>query len=168
MAVPLSVTQFLGDQHMTYSVLHHVPAFTAQEEASLSHVPGRQWAKTVACFADDRPILAVVPAPWFVDFDRLRDIAGARSIRLASEREFERWYPDCELGAMPPLGPLYGQQVFIDRTLAAGDDIVFDAGSHSDAVKVKYDDFARAVRPTVGDFGRMRRLPVSTDGRARA
>jgi Ala-tRNA(Pro) deacylase len=160
MPIPRSVEKFLGDQHVAYSVLHHRPAYTAQEGASIAHVPGRQWAKTVACFADERPILAVVPAPSLVDLDRLREIAGVQDIRLASEREFERLYPDCEIGAMPPLGPLYGQQVFIDRMLALGSEIVFDAGSHSDAVKMTYDDFARVVRPTVGDFGRVRRVPI--------
>jgi Ala-tRNA(Pro) deacylase len=160
MPISRSIEQFLGDQHMPYSVIHHRPAFTAQEEAAVAHVPGRQWAKTVACVADDQPILAVVPATSVVDLDRLCEIAGARSLRLASEREFERLYPDCETGAMPPLGPLYGQQVFVDRTLAAGSDIVFDAGSHSDAVRVRYDDFARVVRPTVGDIGRTRRVLI--------
>jgi Ala-tRNA(Pro) deacylase len=160
MPVPRSVETFLGDQHVAYSVLRHRPAYTAQEEASFAHVPGRQWAKTVACIADARPILAVVPAPSLVDFDRLRAIAGAREIRLASEREFDRLYPDCEVGAMPPLGPLYGQQVFVDRALAGDGEIVFDAGSHSEAVKMKYDDFVRVVRPTVGDFGRPRRAPI--------
>lgn len=156
--IPRSVEKFLGDQHVAYTVLPHRPAFTAQEEAAAAHVPGHRWAKTVACLGDQRPLLAVVPASSSVDFDRLREIAGVRDIRLASEREFERLYPDCELGAMPPLGPLYGQPVFIDRALAAGD-IVFDAGSHTDAIRVRYDDFARAVRPTVGDIGRTRGIP---------
>lgn len=160
MPIPRSIEDFLGNLHVTYSVLHHRPAYTAQEEAAVSHVPGNQWAKTISCFADGRPILAVVPAPSLVDLDRLREVTGAREIRLASEREFERLYPECETGAMPPLGPLYGQPVFVDRNLAVGGDIVFDAGSHSDAVKVKYEDFARAVRPTVGDFGRTRRMPI--------
>lgn len=160
MSIPRSIERFLDEQHVAYSVLHHRPAYTAQEEAAVAHVPGRQWAKTVACFADDRPILAVVPAPSRVDLDRLRQVAGARDIRLASEREFERLYPDCETGAIPPLGPLYGQPVFVDQALAGAGEIVFDAGSHSDAVKVKYDDFARVVRPTVGDFGRTRRPPI--------
>jgi len=157
MPIPRSVEKFLGDQHVAYSVLHHPPAYTAQEEASVAHVPGRQWAKTVACFADDRPILAVVPAPSVVDLDRLREIAGAKKIRLAREREFEDLYPDCEIGAMPPLGPLYRQPVFVDQALAGAGDIVFEAGSHTDAVRVKYDDFVQAVRPTAGDFGRARR-----------
>jgi Ala-tRNA(Pro) deacylase len=99
-------------------------------------------------------------APSFVDLNRLRDIAGAGDVRLASECELERLYPDCEVGAVPPLGPLYGLPVFVDRALAATSEIVFDAGSHSDAIKVKYDDFARAVRPTVGDFGQARRASI--------
>jgi Ala-tRNA(Pro) deacylase len=160
MSIPRSVERFLGEQHVAYSVLPHRPAYTAQEEAAAAHVPGHQWAKTVACLADDHPILAVVPAPVLVDLDRLRKLAGARDIRLASEREFEGLYPDCELGAMPPLGPLYGQRVFVDRALAEAGDIVFGAGSHSDAVRMRYDDFARTVHPTVGQIGRMRRVPL--------
>lgn len=156
MAIPRSIEYFLGDQHVSYSVLHHRPAYTAQEEAAITHVPGGQWAKTVACFADDRPILAVVPASSLVDVDRLRAVTGAGEIRLASEREFGSMYPDCETGAMPPLGPLYGQPVFVDSSLASSDEIVFHAGSHSDAIKVKFDDFVRVVQPTVGDFARVR------------
>jgi Ala-tRNA(Pro) deacylase len=160
MSIPRSIEHFLGDQHVSYAVLPHRPAYTAQEEAALAHVPGSQWAKTVACVADGRPILAVVPASSLVDFDRLRSVSGARDIRLASEREFEGLYPDCELGAMPPLGPLYGQRVFLDRDLADANEIVFDAGSHSEAVKVRYEDFERVVQPTVGDFGRTRRMLI--------
>ena len=159
MSIPRSVERFLGDQRVEYDVLPHRPAYTAQEGAASAHVPGRQWAKTVACLADERPILAVVPAPELVDLDRLRDVVSAARIRLASEREFEGLYPDCEIGAMPPLGPLYGQPVFIDRSLTAGE-IVFDAGSHRDAVRMKYDDFERVVQPTVGDIGRTRRVPL--------
>lgn len=161
MAIPPSIEQFLGDQRLSYSVLHHRPAYTAQEEAAITHVPGNRWAKAVACFADDRPILAVVPASLLVDVDRLRDLAGAREIRLANEREFPSLYPDCETGAMPPLGPLYGQPVFVDRSLARGEEIVFNAGSHTDAIKVRYDDFARVVRPTVGDFGLLPRSSIA-------
>jgi Ala-tRNA(Pro) deacylase len=155
MPIPHSIEHFLHEQHVAYSAIPHRPAYTAQEEAAVAHIPSRQWAKTVACVADDRPILAVVPAPSRVDLHRLREIVGARDVRLASEREFERLYPDCEVGAMPPLGPLYGQQVFVNRALADAGDIAFETGSHSTAVKMKYDDFARVVRPTIGNFGRV-------------
>lgn len=154
MPIPRSIEHFLGDQHVPYSVLHHRTAYTSQEEAAITHTPGRQWAKTIACFADDQPVLAVVPASSRVDVDRLRALTGARSVRLATEREFESLYPDCETGAMPPLGPLYGQPVYVDRSLVDAGEIVFNAGSHSDAIKVRYDDFHRVVHPTVGDFGR--------------
>jgi Ala-tRNA(Pro) deacylase len=159
MPIPRSIEHFLGEQHVPYSVLHHRAAYTSQEEAAITHVPGRQWAKTVACFADEQPILAVVPASSLVDVDRLRTVTGAREVRLASEREFEVLFPDCETGAMPPLGPLYGQQVFVDQGLVDAGEIVFNAGSHRDAIKLKYDDFARVVRPTVGNFGFVRRVP---------
>lgn len=153
--IPRSIETFLTEQHLPYSVLHHPPAYTAQQEAAVAHVPGMQWAKTVVCMTDYQPVLAVVPAPDLVDLDRLRAMTGARDVRLASEREFGHLYRDCEVGAMPPLGPLYGQQVFIDRALEGGD-IVFEAGSHTDAIRVRYEDFARVVHPTVGDIGRMR------------
>lgn len=157
MAIPRSIEQFLGNRGIPYSVLHHPPAYTAQEEAAVAHVPGRRWAKVVACVADGAPVLAVVPAPAVVDMDRLKQITGANEIRLATEREFEPLYPDCETGAMPPFGPLYGQPVFVDRLLVEGEhEIVFNAGSHSDAIQMRCADFVRLVQPTVGDFARMR------------
>lgn len=154
MAIPQSIEHFLGDHQVPYSVLHHTPAYTAQQEAAVAHVPGWGWAKTVVCFADGRPILVVLPAPSLVDFKRLREVVGARDIRLASEQELAHLYPDCETGTMPPFGPLYGQPVYVDRSLAGGEEIVFNAGSHSDAIKVKYDDFVRVVQPILGDFSR--------------
>lgn len=152
MAIPRSIEHFLGDQHVSYAVLHHRPAYTAQEEAAATHVPGGQWAKTVVCVADERPILAVLPAGSKIDISRLRSATGARAVRLASEREFEALYPECETGAMPPLGPLYGQAVFVDRHLAGSKEIVFHAGSHTDAIRVRYDDFTRVVHPREADF----------------
>lgn len=152
MPIPESIQHFLGDQHVSFSVIHHRPAYTAQEEAAITHVPGRQWAKTVACFADGRPILVVLPAASLIDIEPLRAVTGAENVRLANEREFEGLYPDCETGAMPPLGPLYGQRVYVDRVLADAKEIVFHAGSHSDAIRLSYEDFVRLVRPTLGDF----------------
>jgi Ala-tRNA(Pro) deacylase len=158
MPIPRSIERFLAEQHVPYSVIAHRPAYTAQEEASVAHVPGRQWAKTIACLADGRPVLAVVPAPLRLDLDRLCEITGARSVRLAREPEFEGLYPDCEVGAMPPLGPLYGQPVFVDRALAGVGEIVFEAGSHRDAVRMKYEDFVRVAQPTEANLAR--ELPI--------
>ncbi|MGC4081061.1 MAG: YbaK/EbsC family protein [Vicinamibacterales bacterium] len=126
---------------------------------------GRDWAKPVVFFADGEPIMAVVPADLVIDLEQLLLLTGAERIRLATEEELAALYPDCEPGAMPPLGPLYNQPVFIDIALAAQPQIVFNGGTHGDAVCMRYDDFAALARPVVGSFA-MR--PGHSDvGRAR-
>ena len=124
MPVRPAIRDLLEQVHVPYTALAHQPAFTAQEEAAVAHVSGRDWAKTVVCFADEEPILAELPAPLIVNFEKLRTLVGARRVRLASEEEMTRLYPDCEVGAVPPLGPLYKQRVFVDRRLAQESEIV--------------------------------------------
>lgn len=150
-----SIHSFLRDAHVPYVVMPHGPAFTAQEEAAVTHVPGRGWAKTVVFFADGQPIEAVVPATLTVNLDRLRELARASIIRLANEQELNRLFPGCEAGAMPPFGPIYGQDVFVDVALAAEDEIVFNAGTHTEAIRMRWPDFVAAVRPIVGRFAEM-------------
>jgi Ala-tRNA(Pro) deacylase len=153
MAIPVSISDFLDRHQARYAHVSHPIAYTAQEEAAAAHVPGREWAKAVVCFADDHPLLAVLPAPAKVDLHRLKQVVHARSLRLAHEGEFEGFYTECEVGAMPPLGPLYRQPVFVDESLARGREIAFNAGSHRDAIRMPYLEFERLVRPTVAAFG---------------
>ncbi len=147
-----SIHEFLREAHAAYTILPHKPAYTAQEEAAVMHVPGRDWAKVVVCAVEGEPIQAVVPAPLAVNLDRLLELAGGTRIRLVQEPELQRLYPGCEPGAMPPFGPLYGQQVFVDAALAAEPEIVFNAGTHTEAIRMRWTDFAAAVRPIVGRF----------------
>jgi Ala-tRNA(Pro) deacylase len=154
MAVVATVQEFLRRANVPYSVFPHARAYTAQEEAAVTHVPGRDWAKVVTCFIDGEPIEAVVPADLEVDLDWLAVLAGATTIRLAEEDELRWLYPDCERGAMPPFGPLYKQMVYVDETLAVEEQIVFNAGTHGDAVRMRYDDFAAVAHPIVGKFAR--------------
>jgi Ala-tRNA(Pro) deacylase len=153
MAIPASISEFLDRNQARYSLVPHPIAYTAQEEAAAAHVPGREWAKAVVCIADDHPVLAVLPAPARVDLQRLKEVAHARSLRVAHEDEFKAFYADCEVGAMPPFGPLYHQPVFIDQSLTRGREIAFNAGSHRDAIRMPYVEFERLVRPTVAAFG---------------
>jgi Ala-tRNA(Pro) deacylase len=143
---------FLRDARVPYTVIPHPLAYTAQEEAALAHVPGREWAKVVVLVLDDDPIQAVLPAPLTVSLDRLVDLARGREIRLATEDELQQWFPDCEAGAMPPFGPLYNQPVYVDVTLAGEPEIVFNAGTHADAICMRWADYAASVRPIVGRF----------------
>lgn len=151
---PRSLDLFLKEARVPFTTFRHAPAFTAQEEAAASHIPGRCWAKTVVCIADGAPILAVLPAHLMVDLEALRALAAARSIRLAGEPEFVGFYPDCEPGAMPPFGDLYLQRVFVDHALVGETEMVFNAGTHIDAIRMHYHDFADLTRPIVGTFGR--------------
>jgi len=147
-----SIHEFLRDAHVPYSVVPHPMAFTAQEEAAAAHVPGRDWAKVVVCVIDGDPVEAVVPATAFVNLAELRDLAGGRTVRLAEESELRRLFPECELGAMPPFGPLYGQTVYVDATLALEPEIVFNAGTHREAIAMRWNDFVKMVNPIVGKF----------------
>jgi Ala-tRNA(Pro) deacylase len=153
MTTQLSIERFLELQRIPFSTFTHRPAYTAQEEAAVSHIPGWSWAKTIVCVADDQPIFAVLPAPCMIDFERLRLVVGAKKLRLASEDEMSRLYPGCEVGATPPLGTLYKQRVFVDQSLFGDPEMVFDAGSHGRAIRMHYGDFAEVAKPVVGSFG---------------
>jgi Ala-tRNA(Pro) deacylase len=117
-------------------------------------VPGRSWAKIVVCFADDELVLAVVPAHFMVDLEALGVLAGAAAVRLAREPEFAGLYPDCEPGAIPPVGGRSAQRVFVDKSLVGETEMVFNAGTHTEAIRMHYGDFAVLVAPIVGSFGR--------------
>ena len=161
MARTSAIHEFLREAHVPYTVVPHWPAFTAQEEAAATHVPGRSWAKVVVCFVDGRAIEAMLPATAIVDLDRLLDLAGGNAIRLADESELWHLFPDCEPGAMPPFGPLYHEAVFADVALAGEPEIAFNGGTHSEAIGMRWTDFARSVRPIVGKFAEHRQVAVS-------
>ena len=152
MPVLSTIHDFLREVHVPYTVVPHPPAFTAQEEAAATHVAGRDWAKVVVCVIDGEPVEAVVPAPSIVNLDRLLELAGGTEIRLAEEEELRRLFPGCEIGAMPPFGPLYGQTVYVDAVLALEPRIAFNAGTHQDAIAMRWTDFVKMVNPIVGSF----------------
>ncbi|MGH3326071.1 MAG: aminoacyl-tRNA deacylase, partial [Streptomyces sp.] len=115
MALLACLAEVLKRERMPYVTFRHPPAYTALEQAAVSHVPGRCSAKVVICFADEQPVQAVVPAHYLVDLERLRVMAGASTIRLAHEDEIARLYPEFEVGAMPPFGMMYGHRVFVEQ-----------------------------------------------------
>jgi Ala-tRNA(Pro) deacylase len=151
MAIPARITEFLKRTGVSYEPVRHAPAFTAQELAAVEHVPGRDHAKVVVAENDRGRLLAVLPADHRVNLDKLARATG-KACALVDESEFARMFPDCEAGTMPPLGGLYDLPVWVDRTLAAEETIVFEAGTHVDAVRMRYADFARIASPRVADF----------------
>jgi len=143
---------FLDEHHTRYTTIRHSRAFTAQGVAAAAHISGRELAKTVMVRVDGKLAMAVLPAPQRVDLELLRQTAGARRVELADEGSFARCFPGCEPGAMPPFGNLYGMPVFVDRALAEDDEIAFNAGSHSELIRLSFGDFNDLVRPRLGHF----------------
>lgn len=144
--------EYLDQNNVKYTACAHSRAYTAQELAATMHVPGREMAKVVIVKIDDHFAMAVLPAPHHIDFKQLKEATGAQRVELASEAEFQNLFPDCEVGAMPPFGNLYGLPVYVARPLTDHEEIVFNAGTHRDAIRMKGADFARLVNPTVLDF----------------
>ena len=130
----------------------HSSAYTAQEVAASAHIPGRILAKTVMVIIDGAMAMAVLPSSHRVLLDDLRDLIDTDDIRLAHEDEFKTLFPDCEPGAMPPFGNLYDMSVYVSPDLAEEDEIAFNAGSHTEVIKMSYYDFERLVRPHVASF----------------
>ena len=153
MALPACLTEVLKRERMRYVVFSHPPAYTALEQAAVSHVPGRRAAKVVVCIADGIPLQAVVPAHYLVDLERLRLIAGVGTLRLAQEAEIATLYPEFEVGAMPPFGMIHGHRVFVEQCFVGEPEMVFNGGTHTDSLCMHYADFAEIVKPVVGAFG---------------
>jgi len=145
--------QFLDQQQVGYDVMQHDPAFTAQQLAARLHVPGREFVKVVVVKMDGQFALAVLPAPLRVNLKTLAEGAGAKKCQIASEAEFQQLFPDCELGAMPPFGNLYNLPTYVDQELTFDENIVINAGTHAEAIRLRYSDFARLARPKVVRFG---------------
>lgn len=144
--------EFLDKNKVKYVAISHSPAFTAQEIAASAHVPGKALAKTVLVTVDGKMAMAVLPASYRVDVRLLREAAGAGAVELAMEREFKDLFPDCELGAMPPFGNLYGMDVYVAQSLSEDEDIAFNAGTHTELIRMRYADFERLVKPKVLKF----------------
>ena len=146
------LAQFLDENRVRYVRISHSPAFTAQEIAASAHIPGKELAKTVVVKVDDEMAMAVLPATCQVDLEQLRRGLGASKVELAGEEEFRGIFSGCELGAMPPFGNLFGMRVFVAQELTEDDQIAFNAGSHTELVKMSFDDFSRLVEPRVLDI----------------
>jgi len=147
-----NLRQYLDREKVSYSVISHPPAFSAQKTAAAAHVPGREVAKCVVVNIDEQLALAVMPADLTVDLDHMAEVTGAKRIDLASELDFKDRFPDCEAGAMPPFGNLYGMPVFVADALAEDEFIAFNAGNHREMIRMRYSDFARLVQPRVLDL----------------
>lgn len=148
--------EFLDSHGVKYYIVSHSRAYTAQEIAAAAHVPGKELAKSVIVKIKGNMAMVVLPASRQLDFDLLGAMAGTREITLADEKEFACLFPDCELGAMPPFGNLYGMEVFASEELEEDDEIAFNAGALTELVRLPYEKFRWLVQPRVGKLTQKR------------
>jgi Ala-tRNA(Pro) deacylase len=153
MPIPAHISGFLDSRHIAYQSCTHSRAYTAQGIAQAQHLSGKRLAKVVIVVLDNNKfIMAVVPANYRVELDRLAQLLNTSWIRLAAEDEFKDVFPGCELGAMPPLGNIYHLDVWVDEALRLYTDIAFNAGTHSDIIQMSFADFEQLVHPQIASF----------------
>lgn len=150
--------EYLDENKIKYLIISHSPAYTAQEMAARAHMPGKEIAKTVLVKIDGKLAMAVLPGSFKINFENLKKVLGSDNVRLADEHEFIDKFPDCEAGAMPPFGNLYGIDVFVANSLAEDEEIAFNACSHSQLIKMSYSDYEKLVKPVRLDFAFQSRL----------
>jgi Ala-tRNA(Pro) deacylase len=149
------ILEYLDQNGVAYNHHAHPDAYTARDLASAEHVPPHEVAKTVVFVEDDGYGMAVLGADCAVDMYELRMLLGQPRLRLATEQELAKLFPECELGAMPPFGSLFHMPVYVDSRLAGEGMIEFNAGTHRDVVRLRFRDYESLVKPIVVNFARV-------------
>ncbi len=152
MPIPQRIRDYLDSRNVPYEALHHSQAFTAQEVAHSLHVSGKKCVKAVVAKRDDKPVLVLVPASFRLNFQGLKSALKAHHLELLVESELVGLFPDCDRGAVPPFGNLYGMDVWVDRAVASAENLLVCAGTHEDCIRMRYSDFAKLTQPFVGHF----------------
>ena len=158
------VEEYLRKKKVSFQIHHHPVAYTAHQVAQTEQIPGRLVVKVVVVFADDRMALLALPGHLQVDLDKVASALEAEAVRLATDKEFAGRFPDCEIGAVPPIGNLYDLPVYVDMALATNETIHFPAATHVDTLSMAYADFARLVAPQIVDISRANVAPMAKPG----
>ena len=151
MKIPERLIDCLNESKVGYQILHHPEAVTAQRIAQAEHVKGRRHAKVVMIKSGEQHLMTVLPADHQIDLEKVEKAIG-KAASLDTEREFKSLFTDCALGAMPPFGNLYGVPTHVDKSLSQEEYIVFEAGTHTDAIKLRYRDYEKIVKPRIEDL----------------
>jgi Ala-tRNA(Pro) deacylase len=150
----MNLQSYLDEMGVRYSVSRHPAVFTAQALAEVEHVPGRQVIKPVVVKADGRFVLCALPASYRIDLAKMRDLLNADEISLAEESKLAELFPDCEVGAEPPIGRIYGLTTFVDASVFGDEHVMFQAGNHENAITMRMCDYRRIVQPQIAQFGK--------------
>lgn len=153
MAISSKLKSYLDKKNIHYQILEHDVAYTALEIAKAQHIPGRQFVKSVILNADGKYILCVLPSIHFIDMEKCKNILKAQQLSLAEEEEVAKLFPEYEVGGEPPFGQLSSLPVYMDKILQEDEEIAFNAGNHSEIIKMKLSDYIHLVNPIFVDIG---------------
>ena len=146
--------QFLENENVPYQVIE------TPEGVSLgADGPGREWAKIIMVRAGTSDVMVVIPASCEIDLEKLRILLDVPEVAVESEDQCAALFPDCEAGAMPAIGRLYGLPCFVDETLLDSSSVCFKGGNHREWVRISSDEYWRVAQAEVGDF-RLRKVTV--------
>lgn len=146
------LTELLDSRRVKYTTISHSPAYSSQELAEKTHVHGWEIAKATLVKVDGKLVMAVLAAPDRVDIEKMRRCTNGKNVTIATEPDLTRVFPDCELGAIPPFGRLWGLPLYVDERLTRDESILFNAGTHTEAIRMSYQDFARIAEPMVANL----------------
>jgi len=152
MSMPRWIENTLEHEHVDFRPRYHPPCFTAQQVAEEEHFSGHRVAKVVIVMAAGRPVEVVLPACERVDLEAVRKSLGCTHCRLAVEKEMDSLFDDCEVGTAPPLRHWPDVDILLDRHLPHSGPILFQAGTHQDAIEMQFVDWYRITRPQEGNF----------------
>ncbi len=152
--IPQGLEEYLKKSHVDYEVRHHPPTMTAEELAQRENVDGHEVAKVVVMRENGQYYMMVLPASYFIDMEMVRQTTGHPHLQMAPEEDLRALFPDCEMGAMPPMGTLYNMPVYVEQDLTIDNTIEFNGGTHEDAIRMKYADYQGMVHPQVTHFSR--------------
>ncbi len=147
-----NLLQYLNKTGVPFELLSHVPVFSAHDVAAATHIPDSESAKTIIIRADDSKWMAVLPADYRLNDRLLKRALGVKHVHFIQEEELTTLFPDCEVGAMPPLGNIYSMPVIVDESITHDEEIVFNACTHTESIKIKYKDFENLVKPRIAQI----------------
>ncbi len=152
MTVARNLKEFLDKSKVPYKLSTHQEVYTAQEVAHSLHVKGQYLAKVVMIKSKDKLVMTVLPASHKVNIEKIKTLLNDPETRLATEAEFKTAFPDCDVGAMPPIVHLYGLELYADKALTQDPEIIFQAGSHVETIRMKYSDWEKLAKPKIAEF----------------
>lgn len=150
----MNLQSYLDEMGIPYRLLRHDTAYTAQDLAAREHLSGQKVIKPVVVQADGKFVMCALPASYRIDFNELREQLDAMEVRLVSEPLLAQLCPECQLGAEPPIGRLFGIPTLMDESVLVDDTVTFQAGTHQDAVSMSLADYRKVAQPEIGHFGR--------------